>query len=111
MIFELLLNAGSLFNHGNINLNAKLDNALRRIIVTPDMHRIHHSTDNMESNRNFGFALSWWDYLFSSYQKIPSLAHEEMHIGLDEYRDPKDAVFITGVLSIPFINMHKKARD
>ena len=111
LIFELLLNAGSLFNHGNINLNAKLDNALRRIIVTPDMHRIHHSTDNIESNRNFGFALSWWDYLFSSYQKIPSLAHEEMHIGLDEYRDPKDAVFITGVLSIPFINTHKKTRD
>ena len=111
LIFELLLNAGSLFNHGNINLNAKLENALRRIIVTPDMHRIHHSTDNIESNRNFGFALSWWDYLFSSYQKIPSLAHEEMPIGLDEYRDPKDAVYLTGVLSIPFINTHKKTRD
>jgi sterol desaturase/sphingolipid hydroxylase (fatty acid hydroxylase superfamily) len=111
LIFELLLNAGSLFNHGNINLNAKLDNALRRIIVTPDMHRIHHSTDNIESNRNFGFALSWWDYLFSSYQKTPSLAHEKMHIGLDEYRNEKDAIFLPGVLSIPFISAHKKARD
>jgi len=111
LIFELLLNAGSLFNHGNINLTAKIDTALRRVIVTPDMHRIHHSTDAIESNRNFGFALSWWDHLFGSYQSTPSVAHEEMPIGLDEYRDPKHAVFLTGVLSIPFINAHKKTRD
>jgi sterol desaturase/sphingolipid hydroxylase (fatty acid hydroxylase superfamily) len=111
LIFELLLNAGSLFNHGNINLTAKIDTALRRFIVTPDMHRIHHSTDAIESNRNFGFALSWWDHLFGSYQSKPSVAHEEMPIGLDEYRDPKHAVFLTGVLSIPFINAHKKTRD
>jgi sterol desaturase/sphingolipid hydroxylase (fatty acid hydroxylase superfamily) len=111
LIFELLLNAGSLFNHGNINLTAKIDTALRRFIVTPDMHRIHHSTDAIESNRNFGFALSWWDHLFGSYQSTPNVAHEQMPIGLDEYRDPKHAVFLTGVLSIPFINAHKKTRD
>jgi sterol desaturase/sphingolipid hydroxylase (fatty acid hydroxylase superfamily) len=111
LIFELLLNAGSLFNHGNINLSAKIDAALRRVIVTPDMHRIHHSTDAIESNRNFGFALSWWDYLFGSYQPTPTETHEKMPIGLDEYREPKHAVFLTGVLSIPFINAHKKTRD
>lgn len=111
LIFELLLNAGSMFNHGNINLTAKIDTALRRIIVTPDMHRIHHSTDAIESNRNFGFALSWWDHLFRSYQSTPNVAHEEMPIGLDEYRDPKHAVFLTGVLSIPFNYAHKKTRD
>ena len=111
LIFELLLNAGSLFNHGNINLTAKVDSALKRVIVTPDMHRIHHSTDAIESNRNFGFALSWWDHLFGSYQSTPNVAHEEMPIGLDEYRDPKHAVFLTGVLSIPFNNAHKKTRD
>ena len=111
LIFELLLNAGSLFNHGNINLSAKIDTALKRVIVTPDMHRIHHSTDAIESNRNFGFALSWWDHLFGSYQSTPDVAHEAMPIGLDEYRDPKHAVFLTGVLSIPFINTHKKTRD
>ena len=111
LIFELLLNAGSLFNHGNINLNGKIDTALRRLIVTPDMHRIHHSTDTIESNRNFGFALSCWDHLFRSYQSIPHVAHEEMPIGLDEYRDAHIVVFLTGVLSIPFINAHKKTRD
>ena len=111
LIFELLLNAGSLFNHGNIDLTAKIDTALRQVIVTPDMHRIHHSTDAIESNRNFGFALSWWDHLFGSYQSTPNLAHEKMPIGLDEYRDPKHAVFLTGVLSIPFNNAHKKTRD
>jgi sterol desaturase/sphingolipid hydroxylase (fatty acid hydroxylase superfamily) len=111
LIFELLLNAGSLFNHGNINLSAKIDTALRRVIVTPDLHRIHHSTDVIESNRNFGFGLSWWDHLFGSYQSTPDVAHEAMPIGLDEYRDPKHAVFLTGVLSIPFINTHKKTRD
>ena len=111
LIFELLLNAGSLFNHGNINLTAKIDTALRRVIVTPDMHRIHHSTDAIESNKNFGFALSCWDHLFGSYQSTPSVGHEKMPIGLDEYRDPKHAVFLPGVLSIPFINAHKKTRD
>jgi sterol desaturase/sphingolipid hydroxylase (fatty acid hydroxylase superfamily) len=111
LIFELLLNAGSLFNHGNINLTARIDTVLRWVIVTPDMHRIHHSTDAIESNRNFGFALSWWDHFFGSYQPTPNLAHEAMPIGLDEYRDPKHAVFLSGVLSIPFMTAHKKTRD
>jgi sterol desaturase/sphingolipid hydroxylase (fatty acid hydroxylase superfamily) len=111
LIFELLLNAGSLFNHGNINLTARIDTVLRWVIVTPDMHRIHHSTDAIESNRNFGFALTWWDHFFGSYQPTPNLAHEAMPIGLDEYRDPKHAVFLSGVLSIPFMTAHKKTRD
>jgi sterol desaturase/sphingolipid hydroxylase (fatty acid hydroxylase superfamily) len=75
------------------------------------MHRIHHSTDAIESNRNFGFALTWWDHFFGSYQPTPNLAHEAMPIGLDEYRDPKHAVFLSGVLSIPFMTAHKKTRD
>jgi sterol desaturase/sphingolipid hydroxylase (fatty acid hydroxylase superfamily) len=82
MIFEVLLNASAMFNHGNVRLPAGLDAALRRIIVTPDMHRVHHSARPAEMNRNFGFCLSVWDHGFGSHAAGPQDGHRAMRIGL-----------------------------
>lgn len=90
LIFELLLNASSLFNHGNVRIPAKLDAALRWLIVTPDMHRIHHSWHVPETNSNFGFNLSCWDRLFRTYLRSSRDAQESMTIGLREFRDPRE---------------------
>lgn len=88
LVFEILLNGTSMFNHGNVRLPARLDRALRWIIVTPDMHRVHHSDIPAETNRNFGFNLPWWDRLLGTYREQPSLGHEGMTIGLDAFREP-----------------------
>jgi sterol desaturase/sphingolipid hydroxylase (fatty acid hydroxylase superfamily) len=82
--FEVLLNASALFNHGNVRLPRWLDRALRRVLVTPDVHRIHHSVLPAESNRNFGFCLSFWDRLFGTWLEQPAWGHEGMPIGLEE---------------------------
>ncbi|MEB3211416.1 MAG: sterol desaturase family protein [Leptolyngbyaceae bacterium] len=101
VIFEVLLNATSLFNHGNIALPRGCDRLLRWVIVTPDMHRVHHSIDVHESNRNFGFNTPWWDRLFGTYQDQPKLGHQEMTIGILEYRRPHDVVSLGGLLRLP----------
>lgn len=88
MAFEVLLNAASVFNHGNVILPERLDRWLRWIIVTPDMHRVHHSTRVVETNANFGFSVSWWDRLCGTYRAQPCLGHGGMEIGLSEYRIP-----------------------
>lgn len=88
MIFEVLLNATSMFNHGNVRLPAALDRHLRRILVTPDMHRVHHSIVARETHSNFGFSLSWWDRLFGTYRAQPEAGHEGMTIGLPIFRTP-----------------------
>ncbi len=88
LIFEVLLNGTSLFNHGNVRLPAGLDRVLRRFVVTPDMHRVHHSDIPAETNSNFGFNLPWWDRLFGTYRAQPALGHENMTIGLDTFREP-----------------------
>ena len=90
MIFEILLNATSLFNHSNIRLPAAVDGRLRRILVTPDMHRVHHSIVARETNSNFGFNLPWWDRLFGTYRAQPAAGHEAMTIGLTLFRDPSE---------------------
>lgn len=90
LIFEIILSSSSLFEHANLRLPARLDRALRRVIVTPDMHRIHHSVYGKELNRNFGFNFSFWDRLFSSYQEQPQDGHLGMRIGLELFRDPND---------------------
>jgi sterol desaturase/sphingolipid hydroxylase (fatty acid hydroxylase superfamily) len=90
LIFEILLNATSLFNHGNVRLPLGLDRLLRLIVVTPDMHRVHHSIDRPETNSNFGFNLPWWDRLFGTYRAQPALGHERMTIGIDKFRDPRE---------------------
>ena len=88
ILFEILLNATSMFNHGNVRLRAQLDRALRWIVVTPDMHRVHHSDIPAETNSNFGFNLPWWDRLFGTYRAQPSLGHERMTIGVATFREP-----------------------
>ena len=85
LIFEILLNGTAMFNHGNIRLPLGLDRWLRLLVVTPDMHRVHHSVLVGEYNSNFGFNLPWWDRLFGSYQDQPSLGHDQMSIGLSAY--------------------------
>ena len=90
VIFDVLLNGTSMFNHGNVRVPSGLDRMLRWIVVTPDMHRVHHSDLPAETNCNFGFNLPWWDRLFGTYRAQPSLGHETMTIGLDAFREAGD---------------------
>ncbi len=85
VIAEVLLNLSSMFNHSNIRIAPKLDEFLRRFIVTPDMHRIHHSVDGYEHSHNFGFNFSWWDRLFKTYLAQPQLGHTGMQIGIEGF--------------------------
>jgi sterol desaturase/sphingolipid hydroxylase (fatty acid hydroxylase superfamily) len=103
IIFEIILNAMAMFNHGNVGLPKPLDTVLRWFIVTPDMHRVHHSIEDDETNSNFGFNLSWWDRLFGTYRDQPRRGHKGMIIGIRTFRDPKQASWITGLLTMPFI--------
>jgi sterol desaturase/sphingolipid hydroxylase (fatty acid hydroxylase superfamily) len=88
VVFEVVLNATSQFNHGNIKLPVALDSWLRLIVVTPDMHRVHHSIIPRETNSNFGFSLPWWDRLCGTYRPQPEEGHTAMSIGLKEFRNP-----------------------
>ena len=90
LIFEVLLNATSMFNHGNVRLPARLDRMLRWTVVTPEMHRVHHSIVPRETNSNFGFNLPWWDRLFGTYCAQPTGGHEKMTIGIEQFRDPRE---------------------
>ncbi len=90
LVFEILLNGTAMFNHGNLYLPPRVDRWLRFIVVTPDMHRVHHSQLKSETNRNFGFNLPWWDHLFGTYRDQPAAGHEQMVIGLEHYRDPAE---------------------
>ena len=90
LIFEILLNATSMFNHGNVELPARLDRALRWIVVTPEMHRVHHSIKPRETNSNFGFNLPWWDRLFGTYRDQPEAGHVGMSIGIEQFRDARE---------------------
>ena len=88
LVFEVLLNATSMFNHANVRLPLSLDRALRWMVVTPEMHRVHHSILPRETHSNFGFNLPWWDRLFGTYRAQPEAGHEGMTIGLPVFRDP-----------------------
>ena len=88
LVFEIVLNATAMFNHGNVGLPERLDRIVRWIVVTPDMHRVHHSVVPRETNSNFGFNLPWWDRLCGTYRAQPAAGHEGMTIGLDQFRDP-----------------------
>ena len=100
LIFEVLLNATSMFNHSNVRIPSSVDRLLRWIVVTPDMHRIHHSVIPRETNRNFGFNLPWWDRLLGTYLKSPSHSQETMTIGLEHFRDPSQLT-LRGILALP----------
>jgi len=89
LLFEALLNVGSLFSHANLRLLSWLDRALRLVVVTPDMHRVHHSASGVETNTNFGFTFPWWDHLCGTYRAQPAAGHEAMTVGLICFRDPK----------------------
>jgi sterol desaturase/sphingolipid hydroxylase (fatty acid hydroxylase superfamily) len=88
LIFEVLLNATAMFNHSNVKLPGRVDAVARTLVVTPDMHRVHHSVDPSETHTNFGFNLSIWDRLSGLYMAQPKLGHEGMSIGLPVFRDP-----------------------
>ena len=102
MLFEVILNATALFNHGNVRLSRKLDRALRWVLVTPDMHRVHHSIHREETDSNFGFNLPWWDRLFGTYRDQPRDGHVGMTIGLEYFRDWR-ATRLDGLLLQPFL--------
>jgi sterol desaturase/sphingolipid hydroxylase (fatty acid hydroxylase superfamily) len=102
VVFELVLNGMAMFNHGNIKLPPSLDRYLRLFIVTPDMHRVHHSVIIRETNSNYGFNLSIWDRLFSTYLAQPSKGHQDMVIGLSQFRDPK-RLTLPWLIALPFI--------
>ena len=102
VIFEVLLNATAMFNHGNIGLPATLDRVLRRVLVTPDMHRVHHSIQDDETNSNFGFNLPWWDRLFGTYRDQPRAGQLGMVIGIRDHADPREVARLDGMLLLPF---------
>lgn len=102
VIFEVLLNATAMFNHGNIRLPLPLDRILRWFVVTPDMHRIHHSVEDDETNSNFGFNLPWWDRLLGTYRDQPRAGHLAMTIGIRDHRSPREVACLDGMLVLPF---------
>ncbi len=103
VVFEVLLNATSMFNHANLKLPRRLDRVLRWLVVTPDMHRVHHSAIRRETDSNFGFNLPWWDRLLGTYRDQPEKGHDGMTIGLSIFRDP-GASRLDRLLIQPFLN-------
>ena len=102
LVFEVLLNLSSMFSHSNIAMPTWLDAALRWVVVTPDMHRVHHSVIKDEANSNFGFNLPWWDYLLGTYRSQPKAGHDSMRIGLLQI-PPNRAVWLHRLLLLPFV--------
>jgi len=101
LIFEVLLNATSMFNHGNVRLPVRIDRVLRWLVVTPDMHRVHHSIDPRETNSNFGFNVPWWDHLFGTYRAQPRAGHDAMTIGIEQFRERRE-LWLDRMLLQPF---------
>lgn len=101
ILFEILLNATAMFSHADLRLPLKLDTWLRLMVVTPDMHRVHHSIHPVETNSNFGFNLSWWDRLLGTYRTQPRDGHDRMQIGLRGFRDQR-SLGLRNLLALPF---------
>jgi len=101
LLFEILLNGTAMFNHSNLKLPERWDSVLRLFVVTPDMHRVHHSVFPNETNSNFGFNSPWWDRLLGTYRPQPRLGHEAMTIGLNQFRDP-NRLTLPKILVLPF---------
>ncbi len=102
LVFEILLNGMAMFNHGNIKLPPSVDHFLRLFVVTPDMHRVHHSVIIRETNSNYGFNISLWDRLFGTYLAQPSKGHQDMTIGLSQFRDHRRLTLLW-LLILPLI--------
>ncbi len=109
IIFEILLNGCAMFNHSNVKLPLGVDRIMRRFIVTPDMHRVHHSTIMSETNSNYGFSISLWDRIFKSYTPQPEKGHDSMVIGLDEHQTSGPASLIWSLI-LPFKSVKKLER-
>ena len=107
IVFEIILNISSMFNHSNIQIPLSIDRLLRLFIVTPDMHRVHHSVNKIETNSNYGFNIPWWDYIFHTYRPQPSAGHLKMKIGLNEFQGDK-VVFLHWLLLQPFVSVKKE---
>lgn len=101
LVFEVLLNAASMFNHGNVRMPEPIDRIVRWLVVTPDMHRVHHSVNPRETNSNFGFNLPWWDRLFGTYRAQPRSGHNRMTIGIEQFRSPRE-LWLDRMLLQPF---------
>lgn len=102
VLFEVILNGMAVFNHANVRLPRALDGLLRKLLVTPDVHRVHHSVLREETDSNFGFNLVVWDHLFGTYRAEPRDGHVMLRIGLTEVRDPRTVARLLGMLSLPF---------
>lgn len=102
ILFEVVLNGAAMFNHSNVRLPDRLDQLLRWVVVTPDMHRVHHSAIPSETDSNYGFNVPWWDYLFGTYRAQPQEGHDGMTLGLSEYRDERQVERLWGILSLPW---------
>jgi sterol desaturase/sphingolipid hydroxylase (fatty acid hydroxylase superfamily) len=102
LTFEVVLNATSMFNHSNVRMPETLDRLLRWVVVTPDMHRIHHSVARDETNSNFGFSVPWWDRLLGTYRPEPAKSQIEMPLGLEQFRDSRDLTLVR-LLALPFV--------
>ena len=102
LLFEILLNGTSMFNHGNVAMPLSSDRWLRLFVVTPDMHRVHHSVIIRETNSNFGFNFPWWDRLFGTYRAQPVAGHDRIVIGIARYRDPQYLTLVR-LLILPFL--------
>jgi len=102
ILFEVILASAASFNHGNVKLPAAVDRLLRLVIVTPDMHRVHHSTVARESNSNFGFNVPWWDRLFGTYKAQPEAGHEDMEIGVAQLQQDEPQS-LWWMLALPFV--------
>ena len=103
LIFEVALNATSMFNHSNVRMPPWLDRIVRWLVVTPDMHRVHHSIKRYETDSNFGFNFPWWDRLFATYRPQPEAGHDQMTLGIEQFRDPKE-LRLDRMLVQPFRN-------
>jgi sterol desaturase/sphingolipid hydroxylase (fatty acid hydroxylase superfamily) len=103
LVFEVLLNGMAIFNHANVSLPPAVERLVRYLLVTPDMHRVHHSTVKRETNSNYGFNLSIWDRMFSTYIDQPEMGHDKMSIGIAEFRNAKQVDQLPGMLALPFV--------
>lgn len=103
VIFEVVLNATSMFNHSNVCMPPALERVLRWLLVTPDMHRVHHSIEEDETNSNFAFNLSVWDRIFDTYRDQPRAGHRDMTIGISTFREAHRCIWLPGILVLPFI--------
>ncbi len=110
LLFEVLLNATSMFSHADLRIPLKMDRLLRMIVVTPDMHRVHHSVYPVETDSNFGFNVPWWDRLLGTYRAQPRDGHDKMLIGLREFRDQAQ-LGIWQLLTLPFAPYRSRRND